>query len=175
VRTELLYSLLDHSLPDRSLIDTESPMEKSSSLNLSRLYGSKKSSGRPSTSDGSLSNTLRNPSRSDSLDEKGKLKEKEKTSEKLRRKDADSQTLKEKESSTVPKKNADGPESQSRGPSLFKPGKSIIDQIGTPDHQGWMRKKGDHYNAWKLRYFVIKGPHLYILRSDSKMVGIKPT
>jgi hypothetical protein len=152
-----------------SLIDTESPMEKSSSLNLSRLYGSKKSSGRPSTSDGSLSNTLRNPSRSDSLDEKGKLKEKEKTSEKLRRKDADSQTLKEKESSTVPKKNADGPESQSRGPSLFKPGKSIIDQIGTPDHQGWMRKKGDHYNAWKLRYFVIKGPHLYILRSDSKM------
>ncbi|KAG2042048.1 hypothetical protein BDR03DRAFT_889290 [Suillus americanus] len=148
-----------------SLIDTESPMEKSSSLNLSRLYSSKKSSARPSTSDGSPSSTLRNPSRSDSLDEKRKLREKEKTSEKLRGKNADSQTLKEKESL---KKHADGPESQSRGPSTFKPGQSIIDQIGTPDHQGWMRKKGDHYNAWKVRYFVIKGPHLYVLRSDSK-------
>ncbi|KAG1873618.1 hypothetical protein DFJ58DRAFT_721902 [Suillus subalutaceus] len=147
-----------------SLIDTESPMEKSSSLNLSRLYGNKKPSGRPSTSDGSPSSTLRNPSRSDSLDEK-KLREKEKTSEKLRGKDADSQTLKKKESL---KKHVDGHESQSRGPNTFKPGQSIIDQIGTPDHQGWMRKKGDHYNAWKVRYFVIKGPHLYILRSDNK-------
>lgn len=145
-------------------------MEKPSSLNLSRLYGSsKKSSARPSTSDGSVSSTLRNPSHSDSLEEKRKLREKEKTLEKLRGKDADSQTLKEKESPTVLKKH-DGPESQSRGPT-FKPGKSIIDQIGIPDHQGWMRKKGDHYNAWKVRYFVIKGPHLYILRSDTKMVG----
>ncbi|KAG1735024.1 hypothetical protein EDB19DRAFT_1638619 [Suillus lakei] len=151
-----------------SLIDNENPMEKSSTLNLSRLYGSKKSSGRPSTSDGSLSSTLRNPSRSDSLDEKRKLREKERMFEKPRDKDADSQTLKEKESSTALKKHADGSESQSRGPSTFKPGKSIIDQIGTPDHQGWMRKKGDHYNAWKVRYFVIKGPHLYILRSDNK-------
>ncbi|KAG2143625.1 hypothetical protein DEU56DRAFT_791632 [Suillus clintonianus] len=150
-----------------SLTD-ESPMEKSSTLNLSRLYSSKKPPARPSTSDGSLSSTLRNPSRSDSLDEKKKLREKEKTSEKLRDKDVDSQTLKEKESSAASKKHADGPESQSRGPSTFKPGKSIIDQIGTPDHQGWMRKKGDHYNAWKVRYFVIKGPHLYILRSDNK-------
>lgn len=151
-----------------SLIDNESPMEKPSSLNLSRLYGSsKKSSARPSTSDGSVSSTLRNPSHSDSLEEKRKLREKEKTLEKLRGKDADSQTLKEKESPTVLKKH-DGPESQSRGPT-FKPGKSIIDQIGIPDHQGWMRKKGDHYNAWKVRYFVIKGPHLYILRSDTKM------
>ncbi|KAG2343720.1 hypothetical protein BDR05DRAFT_962839 [Suillus weaverae] len=151
-----------------SLIDNESPMEKSSSLNLSRLYSSKKSSGRPSTSDGSLSSTLRNPSRSDSLDEKRKLREKEKASERLKGQDTDSQTLKEKGSPTTLKKQADGPEDQSRGPNAFKPGKSIIDQIGTPDHQGWMRKKGDHYNAWKVRYFVIKGPHLYILRSDNK-------
>lgn len=153
-----------------SLIDNESPMEKPSSLNLSRLYSSKKSSGRPSTSDGSLSSTLRNPSRSDSLDEKRKLreKEKEKAAEKPRGKDTDSQTLKEKESPTTLKKHDGGPESQSRGPSTFMPGKNIIDQIGIPDHQGWMRKKGDHYNAWKVRYFVIKGPHLYILRSDDK-------
>ncbi|KAH8096600.1 hypothetical protein BXZ70DRAFT_945297 [Cristinia sonorae] len=53
------------------------------------------------------------------------------------------------------------------GPTL-KPGKSILEQIGTPDHSGWMRKKGDRYNTWKLRYFVLKGPHLYCLRNDSK-------
>ncbi|KAG0697293.1 hypothetical protein DFH29DRAFT_1003838 [Suillus ampliporus] len=148
-----------------SLMANETPVEKSSTLNLSRLYNSKKSSGRPSTSDGSLSSTLRNPSRSDSLDETRRLREREKTSEKLRNTDGDSQTLKEKEST---KKRTDGPESHPRGPSAFKPGKSIIDQIGTPDHQGWMRKKGDHYNAWKVRYFVIKGQHLYILRSDNQ-------
>ncbi|KAG2073640.1 hypothetical protein BDR04DRAFT_1094599 [Suillus decipiens] len=151
-----------------SLIVNESQMEKSSTLSLSRLYSSKKSLGRPSTADGSLSSTLRNSSRNDSLDEKAKLREKDKTFEKLRGKDADSRTLKEKESPMSGKKDVDGPESKSRGPSTFKPGKSIIDQIGTPDHQGWMRKKGDHYNTWKVRYFVIKGPHLYILRSDDK-------
>lgn len=55
------------------------------------------------------------------------------------------------------------------GPNL-KAGQSILEQIGTPDHNGWMRKKGDRYNAWKLRYFVLKGPHLYWLRSNSKSV-----
>ncbi|OBZ70468.1 TPR repeat-containing protein C19B12.01 [Grifola frondosa] len=52
------------------------------------------------------------------------------------------------------------------GPNL-KAGHSILEQIGTPDHNGWMRKKGDRYNTWKLRYFVLKGPHLYWLRSNS--------
>ncbi|KAF5389818.1 hypothetical protein D9757_003678 [Collybiopsis confluens] len=51
--------------------------------------------------------------------------------------------------------------------SPLKPGQSILDQIGEPDHVGWMRKKGDRYNSWKMRYFVLKGPHLYYLRSDS--------
>ncbi len=55
------------------------------------------------------------------------------------------------------------------GPNL-KAGQSILEQIGTPEHNGWMRKKGDRYNAWKLRYFVLKGPHLYWLRSNSKSV-----
>ncbi|KAI0071841.1 hypothetical protein K474DRAFT_1629965 [Panus rudis PR-1116 ss-1] len=49
----------------------------------------------------------------------------------------------------------------------LKPGQSVIEQVGTPDHNGWMRKKGDRYNTWKLRYFILKGPHLYILKSDS--------
>ncbi|CAE6493649.1 unnamed protein product, partial [Rhizoctonia solani] len=44
-------------------------------------------------------------------------------------------------------------------------GARALDQIGEPDYSGWMRKKGDRYNSWKLRYFVLKGPHLYYLRS----------
>jgi len=31
-----------------------------------------------------------------------------------------------------------------------------------------MRKKGERYNTWKLRYLILKGPHLYYLASDSK-------
>ncbi|CAE6471462.1 unnamed protein product [Rhizoctonia solani] len=48
-----------------------------------------------------------------------------------------------------------------------------LDQIGEPDYSGWMRKKGDRYNSWKLRYFVLKGPHLYYLRSrtETKIKG----
>lgn len=56
------------------------------------------------------------------------------------------------------------------GGTTLKAGKSILEQIGTPDHNGWMRKKGDHYNTWKLRYFVLKGSHLYCLRSNSPTV-----
>ncbi|KAJ7492321.1 hypothetical protein FB451DRAFT_1217879 [Mycena latifolia] len=52
--------------------------------------------------------------------------------------------------------------------SKLKPGQSILDQIGEPDHVGWMRKKGDRYNSWKLRYFVLKGPDFYCLRSSNK-------
>lgn len=52
----------------------------------------------------------------------------------------------------------------------FKAGQSVLEQIGSPDHNGWLRKKGEHYNTWKLRYFVLKGPHLYYLRSNSKTV-----
>jgi hypothetical protein len=53
----------------------------------------------------------------------------------------------------------------------LKPGQSILDQIGEPDHQGWMRKKGDRYNSWKSRYFVLKGSHLYILKTQDKSVS----
>ena len=50
-------------------------------------------------------------------------------------------------------------------------GKSVLEQIGQPDHNGWMRKKGERYNTWKLRYFVLKGPHLYYLASSSNTVS----
>ncbi|KAG6864282.1 hypothetical protein C0991_010835 [Blastosporella zonata] len=49
----------------------------------------------------------------------------------------------------------------------LKQGQSILEQIGESDFKGWMRKKGDRYSTWKLRYFVLKGPHLYCLRSNS--------
>ncbi|KAG5716742.1 Protein pob1 [Termitomyces sp. T112] len=49
----------------------------------------------------------------------------------------------------------------------LKQGMSILEQIGEADHKGWMRKKGDRYNTWKMRYFVLKGPDLYCLRSNS--------
>ncbi|KAJ6565996.1 hypothetical protein B0H10DRAFT_2112103 [Mycena sp. CBHHK59/15] len=41
--------------------------------------------------------------------------------------------------------------------SKLKPGQSILEQIGEPDHVGW-----------KLRYFVLKGPDFYCLRSSNK-------
>jgi len=54
--------------------------------------------------------------------------------------------------------------------SSLKEGESVLAQIGEPDHSGWMRKRGDRYNSWKLRYFVLKGQHLYWLKSSSTAV-----
>jgi hypothetical protein len=54
----------------------------------------------------------------------------------------------------------------------LKTGQSILEQIGIPDHNGWMRKKGERYNSWKMRYFVLKGPHLYCLRNNSPSVSL---
>ncbi|KAF5322385.1 hypothetical protein D9619_000742 [Psilocybe cf. subviscida] len=53
------------------------------------------------------------------------------------------------------------------GPN-FKEGQNILEQIGEPDFAGWMRKKGDRYNTWKSRYFILKGPHLYWMKGDAK-------
>jgi hypothetical protein len=47
-----------------------------------------------------------------------------------------------------------------------------LEQIGEPDHQGWMRKRGERYNTWKSRYFVLKGPHFYWLKSGNASVRI---
>lgn len=55
-----------------------------------------------------------------------------------------------------------------------KQGLSILEQVGEPDHVGWMRKKGVRYNSWKNRYCVLKGEHLYILRSAEKKVRFFP-
>ena len=68
--------------------------------------------------------------------------------------------------------NAIGPEPVNGG--VIKEGVNIVDRIGEPDHTGWMRKKADRYNSWKTRYFILKGPHLYILGSNSKSVSCAP-
>ncbi|KIJ69829.1 hypothetical protein HYDPIDRAFT_171807 [Hydnomerulius pinastri MD-312] len=165
-----------------TLLDDSAPSEKSSTLSLSRLYG-RKTSGRPSTSDGSTVSSLRNGARPtfDTEDNKKKEKPKDEKKEKekpttAKSKDEEKAALKAKESDSQDtatlRKRTVSPSQDGRtgvkGPNALKPGKSIIDQIGHPDHEGWMRKKGDHYNSWKVRYFIIKGPHLYILRSNNK-------
>jgi hypothetical protein len=44
---------------------------------------------------------------------------------------------------------------------------NLMDKIGRPDHSGWMRKKGEQYNTWKMRFFVLKGTYLYYLKSEA--------
>lgn len=137
--------------------------DKPSSLGLSRLY--RKSSGRPSTSDGRLGG--------DDPFRKGKF-----SPDKTRFPSPTGETQPEKDrgskdSATFVKRSrtlstAGATKPGARAATTLTPGKSVIEQIGEADHAGWMRKKGDHYNSWKLRYFIIKGPHLYILRTSSK-------
>ncbi|KAF9226815.1 hypothetical protein BS17DRAFT_794251 [Gyrodon lividus] len=156
-----------------TLLEESTPSEKTSTLSLSRLYG-RKTSGRPSTSDGLAASSLRNGARASGDTENKKEQEREKSLVKAR--DEEKVMFKAKDSPSkdpgtfhmsAGSPSQDG-RSSVRGPNALKPGKSIIDQIGQPDHEGWMRKKGDHYNSWKVRYFIIKGPHLYILRSNNK-------
>jgi hypothetical protein len=78
----------------------------------------------------------------------------------------DSSSIKEKRDPAVLRKNA------SPTTTAFKSGQSILEQIGQPDHKGWMRKRGEHYNTWKTRYFVLKGPHLYWLKSNNASVRV---
>ena len=64
-----------------------------------------------------------------------------------------------------------GPESVNAVSGIIKQGLNIMDQIGEPDHIGWMRKRGDRYNSWKMRYFILKGPHLYYLKNNNRSVS----
>ncbi|WWC71495.1 uncharacterized protein I206_105453 [Kwoniella pini CBS 10737] len=43
---------------------------------------------------------------------------------------------------------------------------AALKQIGTPDYSGYLKKKGDRYGTWKQRFFVLKGSHLYFLKSE---------
>jgi hypothetical protein len=67
----------------------------------------------------------------------------------------------------------DGTRAVQSGAITLKPGENVLQQlnqiVGEADHSGFMLKKGERYNTWKMRYFFLKGPHLYYLRS--KQVG----
>lgn len=41
-------------------------------------------------------------------------------------------------------------------------------RIGEPDYAGYLRKRGERYNTWKERYLILKGIHLYILKSPTE-------
>jgi hypothetical protein len=149
-------------------MDHDPPSEKHSTLNLSRLYGgsNRKTSGRPSTSDGTTSAT--SPKKLKGTKEKEEEKEKKAKTTEMGIKD-------EKELgplAVLRKRTELNGEIPTRSMQALKPGQSVLEQIGEPDHKGWMRKKGDRYNSWKSRYFVLKGPHLYILKSEDKLVSI---
>ncbi|KAH9815184.1 hypothetical protein DFH28DRAFT_1057724 [Melampsora americana] len=47
--------------------------------------------------------------------------------------------------------------------------KTASERIGTPDHVGWMRKKGEKYPTWKMRYFILKNSNLYYLKSENEV------
>ncbi|KAL4076379.1 hypothetical protein J3A83DRAFT_4370556 [Scleroderma citrinum] len=155
-----------------TILDENGPAEKAekpSALSFSKLY--RKPSARPSTSDG-LTNGLRfgGDANDHNKREKGPH-EKERfpgspSEDTFGGKDRGSRDSYSKRSRTLSTSGDVKP--VIRAPTTLAPGKSVIEQIGEADHTGWMRKKGDHYNTWKLRYFIIKGPHLYILRSQNR-------
>lgn len=51
-------------------------------------------------------------------------------------------------------------------PIAVSTGGAALKQIGTPDHAGYLKKKGERYGGWKSRYVVLKGSTLYILKSE---------
>ena len=140
----------------------ESPSpDRSNPLSLSRLYHS--SSNRKSSTR--------------SADSHAALLAKE-DKKRAKRESKDSSGSKEKKDPSLLRKRTptttDSPLRTSPESGTLKSGQNILAQIGTPDHNGWMRKKGEHYNTWKNRYFVLKGPHLYWLKSNAQSVGVTP-
>lgn len=143
-------------------------IEKSSIFSLPRLHSSsiRKSSSvsqRPSTSSGSPRFSPKD------IVWMHDEKEKEKNSTILRKRTSSNPTP--IAAAAIPNTNGETTNGVS-GP--IKQGVNIMDQIGEPDHTGWMRKKGDRYNTWKVRYFILKGPHLYLLRNNSRTVSCVP-
>ncbi|ORY35510.1 hypothetical protein BCR39DRAFT_475488 [Naematelia encephala] len=53
-------------------------------------------------------------------------------------------------------------------PSTTGSNARALQQIGKPDFSGYMKKKGERYGTWKTRYFVLKGPHLYYMKSEEE-------
>ncbi|CAK5280334.1 unnamed protein product [Mycena citricolor] len=149
---------------------TEKPADKAGSgFTLPRLA---RKSGRPSTPGGGVSGggvTSQTPS-ADGLPPQPTSPKDGSSPTLLRKRTASNHaTDSTKAASIATKVNATGAEpGAAAGVTKLKPGMSIIEQIGASDHSGWMRKKSERYNSWKLRYFVLKGSDLYCLRSSNK-------
>lgn len=62
---------------------------------------------------------------------------------------------------------ADRPDGASGGDPSAGVG-AALRQIGKPDKVGYLKKRGERYNTWKTRYFVLKGSHLYYLKSENE-------
>ncbi|KAJ8489269.1 hypothetical protein ONZ51_g3007 [Trametes cubensis] len=173
--------------PRLSNVGEKPESDKHSMSTFSRLRdASKRSTGRPGTSDGTVKRDAKESekklraaeSEREPETEKEQEKEKPKTKVKERKERAVSLSpSKERDPHLLRKRTSSAAEHPARSPPAtskvaggpnIKPGQSILEQIGTPDHNGWLRKKGDRYNTWKQRYFVLKGPHLYWLRSENK-------
>ncbi|KAF8900318.1 hypothetical protein CPB85DRAFT_1439599 [Mucidula mucida] len=137
--------------------------EKNSSFHLPRLYSSsgRRASGRPTTPGAAMGKSHSTPAK----DVKESTKESRGSSDS---KEKEPHVLRKRTSSYPgPSTSPTLPHDEKNVASPLKSGQSILEQIGTPDHSGWMRKRGDRYNSWKSRYFVLKGPHLYCLKSES--------
>ena len=156
-----------------------------SGLSFPRLLpgASRKSSGRPGTSDGV--STPGSSALIGSKDSNGDFKSKRdarrdstNSGGSRDREKRDPALLRKRTSSAGPGSRtpvgSSPVEVKGAGGEKLKAGQSILGQIGAPDFNGWMRKKGEHYNVWKSRYFVLKGPHLYWLRSNSPSVRPYP-
>ena len=140
-------------------------------MSLSRLYGGngRKTSARGSTdkpsTDGSTPGG--SPTEFNAVKRDDSVKSTEKDP-----KDVKEREIKNASPSVLRKRMSSHDEVPTHGMQALRPGQSILQQIGQPDHVGWMRKKGDRYNSWKQRYFVLKGSHLYILKSESISVSM---
>ena len=87
---------------------------------------------------------------------------------KLAKEDKDRALLRKRTSGgETPKSPAPAPPSNASG---LVQGRSVLEQIGTPDFNGWLMKKGEHYNTWKQRYCVLKGHNLYWMRTSDNTV-----
>ena len=154
-------------------IEKTEKTEKGSALSFSKLY--QKPSGHPSTSD-ALANSMRFGGDANNHSKREKAShEKERFQVSPIEEAFSSRDHNSKDSMALSKRSRTLSTSGDVKPVIrslttLSPGKSVIEQIGEADHTGWMWKKGDHYNTWKLRYFIIKGPHLYILRSQNRTV-----
>jgi hypothetical protein len=169
----------------RSSVEDEHDRDRSTLGTFRRMGHSKKSSSRPSTAngpelhekervEGALKALEPGPALPPITDESEKGTESEKGKDKDKdkpRKPKDPAVLRKRTSSSTDVTTR-SPAAPTTGAGIaLKPGKSILEQIGIPEHNGWMRKKSENYNSWKLRYFVLKGPHLYWLKSNDKSVG----